>query len=244
MHIRATAIICAVRSHGEHGAVVRVFTRDHGLVGGYVQGAHSREKRPVLIPANAVAVELRARTEAQLSSLSVELIHSRGPLTQEPLAAAALTWLMALTADALPETHPYPRLYDALEGVLGAVEAAPAARGWVASLVRFELLLLAELGFGLDLSQCVVTGASDDLRWVSPKSGAAVSGAAGAGYAAKLLALPAFLRGGAGDASWPDMLEGLALTGHFLDRHLFAEGRRDVFSARVRLIDRLVRAAC
>ncbi len=244
MHIRATALICAVRPHGEHGAVVRVLTCDHGLLGGYVQGAHSREKRPILIPANEVEVELRARTEAQLPSLSLELVHSRGPLMQEPLAAAALTWLTTLTTHALPEAYPYPRLYDMLEGVLGAVEAAPAARGWAASLVRYEMLLLAELGFGFDLTRCVVTGVGEDIRWISPKSGGAVSGAAGADYATKLLALPAFLRDGASAAPWEDILAGLVLTGYFLERHVFAEDRRDVFGVRARLVDRLVRAAC
>jgi len=244
MHIRAPAIICAVRPHGEHGAVVRVVIRDHGLMSGFVQGAHAREKRPLLIPGNEVAAEFRARTEAQLPSLSLELTHSRGPLMGEPLAAAALTWLMVLTAHSLPEGHPYPHLYDALEGVLGAIEAAPAARGWAASVVRYELMVLTELGYGLDFERCVVTGATDDLRWVSPKSGGAVSGAAGDVYANRLLALPAFLRNGARAPQWEDILAGLTLTGHFLERHLFADDRRDVFSARARLIDRLVRAAC
>ncbi len=248
MYLRATAFICAVRPHGEHGAVVRVFLRENGLIGGFVQGAHGREKRPLLIPANTVAVELRTRTETQLPSLAVELIHSRGPLMGEPLAAAALLWLTTLTAHALPESYPYPRLYDALDGVLGAIEAAPAARGWAASLVRYELMLLAELGFGLDLTRCVVTGVTQELRWVSPKSGAAVSGAAGADYATKLLALPAFLRDGASAAPWEDVLAGLALTGHFLERSLFADDGqhrqgRDVFSARGRLVDRLRAAA-
>jgi DNA repair protein RecO (recombination protein O) len=135
-----------------------------------------------------------------------------------------------------------------LEGVLGAVEAAPAARGWASSLVRYELLLLSELGFGLDLTRCVVTGAGDDIRWISPKSGAAVSGAAGADYAAKLLALPAFLRDGSSIAPWEDILSGLALTRHFLERHMFADDAhrnhsRDVFNVRARLVDRLIAAA-
>jgi DNA repair protein RecO (recombination protein O) len=249
MHIRAAAFICAVRPHGEHGAVVRVLTRDHGLLGGYVQGAHARDKRPILIPANEVAVELRARTETQLPSLTVELTHSYGPLMQEPLAAAALTWLTTMTTHALPEGYPYPRLYDMLGGVLGAVEAAPAARDWAASVVRFELSLLTELGFGFDLSQCVVTGARDDLQWISPKSGGAVSRTAGADYAAKLLAFPKFLRDGTTAPDWDDILAGFALTGHFLERHLFCDDPHRglagaVFSVRGRLVDRLQRAAC
>jgi len=244
MLIRAPAIICAVRPHGEHGAVVRVVMREHGLMSGFVQGAHAREKRPLLIPGNNVAAELRARTEAQLPSMTAELTHSRGPLMGEPLAAAALLWLTNLTAQTLPERHPYPHLYDALEGVLGAIDAAPAARGWAASVARYELMLLTELGYGLDLERCVVTGATDDLRWVSPKSGGAVSGATGGRYANRLLALPVFLRNGASAPQWEDILAGLTLTGHFLERHLFADDRRDVFSARGRLVDRLVKAAC
>jgi DNA repair protein RecO (recombination protein O) len=191
-----------------------------------------------------VAIDLRARTEAQLPSLSVELTHSRGPLMQEPLAAAALTWVMALTVHTLPEAHPYPRLYDMLCGVLAAIEAAPAARGWAASLVRYEMLLLTDLGFGLDLTRCVVTGRGDDIRWVSPKSGAAVSGAAGAVYASKLLNIPPFLREADSAPAWEDIFAGLMLTGHFIERHLFAEDRRDVFGARARLVDRLRHAAC
>ena len=243
MHIRAPAILLSVRAHGENGAIVRVMTRDHGLLSGYVQGAHSRTHRPILIPANLVQADLRARTEAQLASLSLELIHSRGPLMQEPLAAAALNWATALTAVALPEAHPYLPLYDMLEGVLAAVEAAPAARGWAASLVRYELRLLTELGYGLGLEACVVTGTADDLRFVSPKSGGAVSAAAGAAYQARLLKLPAFLRDGASAATWEDILSGLALTGHFLAKHILTERRADALAARERLVDRLTRAA-
>jgi DNA repair protein RecO (recombination protein O) len=146
-----------------------------------------------------------------------------------------------LTAAALPEGHPYPRIHAALTGVIEAIEAAPAARGWAAALVRYELLLLAELGFGLALDRCVATGAADDLAWVSPKSGAAVSRAAGAGYADRLLPLPAFVREG-GAAEWPHILAGLRLTGHFLERDLLTERRAETLAARARLVDRLKRA--
>ncbi len=131
--------------------------------------------KPVLQPANLILGEWRARTDEQLAALTVELIHSRAPLFREPLPAAALDWATALTAAALPEGQAYPRLHGALDGVLGAIEAAPVARGWAAALVRYELLLLAELGFGLDLGRCVATGANDDLAFVSPRSGGAVS---------------------------------------------------------------------
>ncbi len=150
MQISTTAIICAVRGHGEHGAIVRALTADHGLLGGYVQGARSRTQRPVLIAGNIIAAQFRARTDTQLPSLSAELIQSRAGLMGEPLAAGGIEWACALAAVALPEAHPYPRLHSGLDGVLTAIEAAPSARGWAAALVRFEELVLAELGYGHD----------------------------------------------------------------------------------------------
>lgn len=150
MHLRAEALILAVRQHGEHGAIVRALTAEHGLQAGYVRGGRSRRIRPILQPANLVLGEWRARTDDQLAGLTVELIHSRAPLFAEPLPAAALEWVTALVATALPEAQPYPHIHAALEGVIGAIEAAPAARGWAVALARYELLLLAELGYGLE----------------------------------------------------------------------------------------------
>ena len=241
MHLRAEAIVLAVRTHGEHGAVVRGFTRDDGVQPGYVRGGHARRLRPVLQPANTVLGEWRARTGEQLAALTVELVHSRAALHAEPLPAAALDWTCALTASALPEAQAYPRLHDGLDGVLAAIEAAPAARDWAAALVRYELLLLAELGFGLDLDRCVASGARDDLAFVSPRSGGAVSRASAAGYEARLLRMPAFLRQG-GAAAWSDVFDGLALTGHFLARDILVERRAPALAARERLVERLQRA--
>ena len=241
MQIRAEALILSVRTHGEHGAIVRALTRLHGMQAGYVRGGRSRRIKPILQPANQVQGDWRARTEDQLPQLTVELIHSRAPLFGEALPAAALDWVTALTAAALPEGQAFPMLYDALDGVIAAVEAAPAARGWAVALVRYELLVLAELGFGLDLTQCVATGANNDLAWVSRKSGGAVSRSAGEGYEARLLPLPAFLRDG-GAADWPDILAGLAITGHFIERDVLTERRADTLAARGRLVERLKRA--
>ena len=148
MQISARAIVVAVRAHGEHGAIVRSLTAEHGLLGGYVRGGRSRRIRPILSVGNVVAAEFRARTETQLASLQVELIASRAPLLSEPLAAAAIEWVTALAAVALPEGHPYPRVHDALDGVLTAIEAAPSARGWLVALERYEAIVLAELGYG------------------------------------------------------------------------------------------------
>lgn len=241
MHLRCEAIILSSRAHGEHGAVVRALTRDDGVRPGYVRGGRSRRLRPVLQPANSVMAEWRARTDEQLASLTVEPLASRAALHREPLASAALEWATALTAASLPEAQPYPRLYEALDGVLGAIEAAPSARGWTAALVRYELLLLAELGFGLDLDRCVVTGATDDLGFVSPRSGGAVARAAGADHAGRLFALPGFLHG-AGETNWDDLFDGLRITGHFLARDVLVDRRVDAMAARARLVDRLKRA--
>lgn len=150
MHLRVEALILAVRHHGEHGAIVRALTAAHGLQAGYVRGGRSSRIRPILQPANRVIGEWRSRTDDQLASLTVELVTSRAPLYAAPLPALALEWVTSLTAAALPEAQPYPRLHAALDGTIAAIEAAPAARGWALALARYELLLLAELGYGLE----------------------------------------------------------------------------------------------
>jgi DNA repair protein RecO (recombination protein O) len=241
MRIETAAIVCALRNHGEHGAVVRLMTPEEGLQAAYVRGARGRRMRPVLMAGNVVQAQLSARTESQLAHATVELVHSRAPLLSEPLPAAAIEWATVLAATALPEGQPYPAIYQALEGLLDAVEAAPSAGGWGAALVRFELLLLAELGFGLDLSRCAVTGANNDLVAVSPKSGRAVSEAEAEPYAAKLLPLPPFIRDG-GHASWQEIGQGLDLTGHFLLRDVLTGRSTSIVEARERLVDRLRRA--
>ena len=241
MRSETQAIVCALRNHGEHGAIVRMMTPEQGLLAAYVRGARGRRMRPVLMAGNVVQAQLSARTETQLPQAAIELLHSRGPLLSEPLPAAAIDWATVLTATALPEGQPYPRLYQALEGLLDAIEAAPAASGWGSALVRYELLLLAELGFGLDLDRCAVTGTIDRLVAVSPKSGRAVSAAEAEPYAGKLLPLPPFVRQG-GQASWEEIDQGLELSGHFLLRDLITDRSRPVAEARGRLVERLRRA--
>ena len=242
MRFTAPATVVSLRSHGEAGAVVRLMTREHGLQAAYVRGARGRRMRPVLVPGNLVEATLAARTEGQLAQATVELVHSRAPLLAEPLPAAAIDWTCALTATVLPEGQPYARLYDALDGLLGAIDAAPAASQWGAALVLYELLLLAELGFGLDLETCAVSGDDRDLVAVSPRSGRAVSARTAAPYAGKLLPLPRFVREG-GQAGWLDILDGLALSGHFLMRDLITDRAAPVAASRERLIERLRRAA-
>jgi DNA repair protein RecO (recombination protein O) len=153
MRIETEAIVVAVRPHGEHGAIVAALTPRDGLQAGYVRGGRSRRLRPVLIPGNIVQAEYRARNESQLAQLSLELARSRAALLAEPLAAAAVEWVTALTAATLPEGQPYPEIHAGLDGLLTAIEAAPSARGWAAALARYELLLLAEVGFGLDSAE-------------------------------------------------------------------------------------------
>ena len=242
MRFTTPAIILSLRPHGEHGAVVRMMTPEHGLQAAYVRGARGRRLRPVLMAGNQVEASLSARTDNQLPQATVELLHSRGPLLAEPLPAAAIDWATALTATALPESQPYPPLYAALDGLLAAIEAAPAASGWGAALVRYELLLLAELGFGLDLDRCAVTGDDEDLIAVSPRSGRAVSAGEAEPYLGSLLPLPRFVRDG-GAASWSDIIDGLALTGHFLMRDVVTDRSTPVADARQRLVERLRRAA-
>ena len=243
MQLRTPAIICSVRAHAEHGAIARLLTPGHGLLTGYVRGGRSRRMRPVLVAGNLVEAELRARTSEQMPSLTVELTHSRAGLLAEPLAAAAIDWLCALTAVSLAERQPHAVLFEALEAVLAAIEYAPSARGWAAAAVRYELLLLAELGYALDLSACAATGSRDDLAFVSPKSGGAVSRDAGAPYAARLLPLPAFLIAPDAETGWQDIIDGLAITGHFLTRDILTDRRADILDARHRLVDRIKRLA-
>jgi DNA repair protein RecO (recombination protein O) len=241
MQLEAPAIVCAILAHGEHGAVVRVLTEAAGLLPGYVRGGRSRKLRPVLLPGNIVQAELRARVPEQLAAMTVELVHSRAPLLAERLPAAAIDWACALTAAALPEGQPYPGLFTALDGLLTAIEVAPDVSGWATSLVRYELLLLGQLGFGIDLSHCAATGATTGLAYVSPKSSTAVSRAAGDPYAARLLRLPGFLLSGDARASWEDVLDGLTLTGWFLARDVLTDRRAEVLASRERLVGRIER---
>ncbi|MES2301467.1 MAG: recombination protein O N-terminal domain-containing protein [Pseudomonadota bacterium] len=148
MLIRAPAILCSSRAHGEHGAIVRLLTAGHGLAAAYVAGARGRELRPVLIPGNLVEAEVRARTASQLPSARLELVQSRGPWLSEPLPSAGIGWACALTSAALSEGHAYPPLYQGLGALLDAICHAPSARGWARALAGYEVLLLREVGYG------------------------------------------------------------------------------------------------
>lgn len=148
MHVRAPAILVAARQHGETAVVARFLTAEFGVVAGYVAGGRGRQLRPVVIPGNAVDLQLAAKSDSQLPFARIELVTSRGPWLGEPLAAAAIGWVTALTAVALPERQPYPNLYEALGGALDAICHAPSARGWASAMIGYEALLLRELGYG------------------------------------------------------------------------------------------------
>ena len=148
MHLRAPAILIASRPHGETAVIARLLTEESGVVAAYVAGGRGRQLRPVVIPGNLVEAEIRARSDSQLPFARLELARSRGPWLTEPLPAAAIAWVCALTASALPERNAYPPLYAALLALLDAICSAPSARGWASALASYEVLLLRELGYG------------------------------------------------------------------------------------------------
>ena len=236
MHLEATAIVCSVLPHGEHGAVVRFLTADDGLVAGYVHGGRSRAQRPVLQPGNGVFAVLRSRTDSQLPGATVELTAARAALATTATQLGVLTWSTALTARALPELVPQPRLFTALGAIIDAIAAGASPLSLGEAVVRYELLLLGELGFGLDLSACAATGATTDLGFVSPRSARAVSRSAAAPFAGRLLPLPGFLLG-TDPADGAAISAGFQLTQFFLARHVLT-GQADLLAERGLLSDR------
>lgn len=215
------AIVLSVRAHGETAAIVELLAREHGRTLGLVHGGRSRRLRPVLQIGNHVEATWKARLADQLGHFTVELRRGyAGEAMNDPAALAGLSSLMAL-ARLLPERDPHPSLYEVTLFVLSFLGDISA---WPALLIRWELALLVELGFGLDLSSCAAGGGgpNDALIYVSPKSGRAVSASAGEPYKDKLLSLPAFLTAQrTGHVSVEDVRNGFALTGHFLERRVF-----------------------
>jgi DNA repair protein RecO (recombination protein O) len=217
MEWRDEGVILSVRRHGETSAIAEILTAAHGRVLGLVRGGRSRVQRPVLQAGNAVQAVWRARVEEQLGTYVIEPLELRaGAIMEEPFRLAGLATLTGL-AQLLPEREPHPRVYEALRVVLDAISDDAL---WPALLVRWELGLLDELGFGLDLSQCAATGARENLAYVSPRSGKAVSADAGEPFRDRLFRLPAFLRAG-GAAPPADIIEGLKLAAFFLERHVY-----------------------
>ena len=212
-------IILSVRPHGETAAVVELLTREHGRHSALVHGGRSRRLRPALQIGNHVDATWKARLADQLGHATLELRRGYASAAmQDPMALAGLSSIAALSR-LLPERDPHPNLYEVSLFVLGFLDDASV---WPALYVRWELALLAELGFGLDLTSCAATGAKFDLIYVSPKTGRAVSRSAGEPYKDKLLALPSFLTAERPpEVTQSAVISGLALTGHFLESRLF-----------------------
>lgn len=230
-------IVLSARKLGESAAVVNLLTRAHGRHAGLVRGGAGRRWRGVLQPGNQVAAVWRARLSEHLGTYTVEPARERlSALLDDPLRLAALSAAAAVAEVALPEREPHPVLFEGLLSLLDALERSPA---WAAVYVRWEVELLKELGFGLDLSRCAATGTTEDLAFVSPRSGRAVSAAAAAPYADRLLRLPRFLLGSqGGKAEAAHIADGLALTGFFLERHVLAPAQVRLPPARIRLVER------
>ncbi len=234
MDWRDDGIVLSARPHGEAAAIVMLLTREHGRHAGLVHGGQGRKGRGVYQPGNLVDVAWRARLAEHLGTYSCELMTAYSArFLDQPDRLAALASAAAVSERALPEREPHPASF---EGFLALLEALEGDH-WAETYVGWELALLGELGFGLDLSRCAAGGANDQLAYVSPKSGRAVSLAAGEPYKEKLLALPGFLvgRGGGGPV---EVGQGLRLTGAFLARHVFWPQDRPLPAARLRYAER------
>ena len=230
------------RRHGETNAVVTLFTQAHGRHLGLVRGGSGQRHAGTFQLGNVVAARWRARLEEQLGSYVCELAESvAAHVLDDPGRLEALAACAELLDAVLPERHAYPELYAATRALVTNLTAA----SYASDLVRWELGLLMTLGFGLDLTACAATGQLDELAYVSPRTGRAVSREAGRALSGRLLELPAFLTGprGAQTIDDSDIAAGLVLTGHFLERHLLAPARRVMPPSRLRLVDRWSRAA-
>jgi DNA repair protein RecO (recombination protein O) len=229
-----SAFVLAARPHGETSSVVQLLTLAHGRHAGLVRGGQGRRQRPVLQAGNRVAATWSARLADHLGNVTLELeAANAAQWLDDPLRLSALASAAAISEVALPEREPHPACFEAFQALVGALESDH----WAEVYVQWELLLLRDLGFGLDLSRCAATGANDQLAYVSPRSGRAVSLAAAEPYRERLLALPGFLlgRGGGGPE---EVAQGLRLTGHFLERHVFHPRERGLPAARQRLTQR------
>ncbi len=234
------AFVLSARAHGETGAIVDLLTQEHGRFVAHVAGGASRRMKPFLQAGARVKAGYRSRVSDQLGAAVLEPV-GEGPsaLFDDPMALAGLAAAAAVAAGALPEREPHPGAYYAFESLTGAFGMPDV---WPAIFVRFEAGLLQELGFGLDLSKCASTGVTDDLVWVSPRTGRAVSREAGEPYADRLMPLPGFLLGSQGGLREGDIRAGFDLTGHFLEQNVFGPLNRPLPPARIWLLERLADA--
>jgi DNA repair protein RecO (recombination protein O) len=232
------AIVLSLRPHGETAGILEILTRQHGRHLGVVHGCSSSRSRAMLQPGNRLNVTWRARIAEHLGVLTAELTTARASqFFEQRMALVALNAAIAVAGAVLPEREPHEAAYEASDALLDAI-AAGSLTEWGPAFVRWELGLLNELGFGLDLSTCAATGSTDDLIFVSPRSGRAVSREAGHPYRDRLLALPPFLRGRALHCvTVNDVSAGLRLTEHFLNRWVFEPEGKEIPFARRRLAD-------
>jgi DNA repair protein RecO (recombination protein O) len=237
MEFEDEAFVLSARAHGETGAVVELLTQAHGKHAAFVAGGASKKMRPFLQAGAPVIARYRARTSEQLGSAALEPM-GEGPsaLFDDALALAGLSAAAAVAAGALPEREPHPGAYLAFQALSEALQHPDI---WPAVFVRFEAGLLQELGFGLDLSKCAATGTTDDLVYVSPRTGRAVSRGAGEPYKDRLLPLPGFLLASQSRLQPGDVAAGLDLTAHFLEAFIFNPMNRPLPPARLWLVDRL-----
>ena len=235
-------IVLGVRRHGETSAILEVMTRAHGRHLGLVRGGAGSRMRPVLQPGNVVRVTWRARLDEHLGHYVVEGLRLRaGEFMIAAHAAYGVTHLAALCR-LLPERDPHEQVHDTLAGILDHLEDRTLAAALVA---RFELQMLGEFGFGLDLDQCASTGVTADLIYVSPKSGRAVSRDAGAPWRERMLRLPAFLHSGleVSEPAADELTDAFALTGFFLERHVLEPRGLPMHDARASFINAVLRGA-
>lgn len=234
-HWTDDAIALSARKFGENDAILDVFTATKGRTSGVVYGGASKSKRALLEPGARLRLTWKARSEEHLGFF--ETLEARSgsasALIEDGAALSALSCAASLLLGALPDRSPFVKLFEATEIMLDGLNDAKA---WPALYVRWEMGLLAELGFGLDLTTCALTGVVEDLAWVSPKTGRAAAREVGAPYADKLLVLPPFLLGGGATLESGDVADGFALTGHFITRELFDPLRKALPDARARLI--------
>lgn len=238
MDWRDEGVLLAVRKHGESAAIIEMFTPEHGRHAGVVRGGARRRMAPILQPGAQLDVAWRARLEDHLGAYTVEPLRGRAAdALGDPLALAGLTAVCSLLAFCLPEREPHPELYERSIALLDAL----GADQWGYAYLRWELALLDEMGFGLDLSACAVTGRNDELAYISPRTGRAVTRTGAGEWADRLLPLPACLMGRP-DVGRADLLQGLSVTGHFLSGNLAkALGDKPLPAARQRFVDRLAR---
>lgn len=238
MDWREEGILLAVRPHGEHAAIIEVFTRDHGRHAGVVRGGAARRMAPILQPGAELDLAWRARLEDHIGTFEVEPVRSRSAILSDADALAGLGAVCALVIRSLPERDPHPQLHAATRALLDAMAAG--AGDWPLAYLRWELGLLEDLGYGLDLSACAVTGSAEGLCYVSPRTGRAVSRAGAGDWADRLLPLPPCLLG-QGPATAEEIVAGLTTTGHFLARLAADLADRPLPEARNRLVARLSR---